>query len=126
MREIKFRVWDGKDMLNIDHWTLSMINQHIPENHIIMQFTGLHDQKRTKEYPKGQPIYEGDIVEHKGAYNTDRGEVLWSRTELRFNCKLGCTILNGALSEFVEVIGDIHTTPELLEEKPNGNQTNKN
>lgn len=26
------------------------------------QFTGLHDKKRTEEYPSGQPIYEGDNV----------------------------------------------------------------
>ena len=27
-----------------------------------MQYTGLHDCKRTKKYPGGQEIYEGDIV----------------------------------------------------------------
>lgn len=27
----------------------------------LMQFTGLHDFKRTEEYPEGQEIYEGDI-----------------------------------------------------------------
>ncbi len=26
------------------------------------QYTGLHDRKRTEEYPKGQEVYEGDIV----------------------------------------------------------------
>ena len=55
MRELRFRAWDGKDMLNIDHWTLSMLNQHVPENHIIEQFTGLFDKS-------GVEIYEGDEV----------------------------------------------------------------
>jgi uncharacterized phage protein (TIGR01671 family) len=31
------------------------------EQFVIMQFTGLRDNKRTPEYLAGQPIYEGDI-----------------------------------------------------------------
>ncbi len=52
-REIKLRAWDGEDMLNIDHWTLSMINQHLPENHIIMQETGFG--------LKAQNLWQDDI-----------------------------------------------------------------
>lgn len=29
------------------------------------QYTGLHDKKRTEEYPEGQEIYEGDVVQQE-------------------------------------------------------------
>lgn len=35
----------------------------IPES--VGQYTGLKDNKRTKEYPEGQKIYKGDIVKFK-------------------------------------------------------------
>ena len=36
-----------------------LAHEVMPET--VGQFIGLHDSKRTEEYPKGQPIYEGDI-----------------------------------------------------------------
>jgi len=34
--------------------------QYLKDGHL-MQFTGLHDNKRTEEYPGGQEIFEGDV-----------------------------------------------------------------
>lgn len=103
----------------------------IPET--VGQFTGLKDKKRTKEYPEGQEIYEGDIV--KLAENT------FGETELPINCVVkwndkGFYQLwrNGMIHWKMwredtyhhieyrknwEIIGNIHENPELLGEKIN-------
>ncbi len=72
MREIKFRgkridngEWVFGDLLNCEDGSKKIVNSDdfyevIPET--VGQYTGLHDSKRTKEYPEGQDIYEGDIV----------------------------------------------------------------
>lgn len=57
-RKIKFRAWDGKDMLNINHWILSMVCEHIPEKHVVMQFADNLDKN-------GKEIWEGDIMNFK-------------------------------------------------------------
>lgn len=105
----------------------------LPET--VGQWTGLADNKRTKEYPNGQPVFEGDIIKF---YNTDdieyddnnqefiRPEICqiskvgnrglvegnfledYSTTSLDFFSDMGY--------EF-EIIGNIHDTPELLEGK---------
>lgn len=80
MREIKFRVWNPTlkimvndvNGINIGEYVVAeivhgMLNAtYLAESGLwkdaeIMQFTGLRDSKQTKEYPNGQPIYEGDI-----------------------------------------------------------------
>ncbi len=85
-REIKFRAWDKEtkrmmrvtrmdwpewaicvgenDPKNMEEYYISERNSFKNEEtdrFILMQFTGLKDKKRTKEFPDGQPIYEGDI-----------------------------------------------------------------
>lgn len=40
--------------------TTFIAKEVIPET--VGMFTGLKDKKRTKEYPEGQEVYEGDIV----------------------------------------------------------------
>ena len=91
-------------------------HQVIPET--VGQFTGLKDSKRTKEFPKGKEIFEGDIVsasiygdetpqilkvyESKGAFVIDYED---SETDLT-------TV--GWFVGSLEVIGTIHD-PELPE-----------
>ena len=119
MREIKFRAWNGEDMLNIDHWTLSMVNKHIPDNHIIMQYTGLYDKKHKE-------VYEGDILD---SYGGAKYIVFWNRGEYMTKrigkiptknmipvAKTLSPLTHWNLMQF-EVIGNIHENPELLERK---------
>ena len=82
----------------------------IPES--VGQSTGLKDKKRTKEFPDGQMIYEGDYVKGKNGY----GSIATKEV----------SYLDGAFypvhkGEFfwtdIEIIGDVHTHPELLEQK---------
>ena len=77
MREILFRgkrldtgVWARGDLLRHDG-IVSIAWQHPADGSMVApevdpasigQFTGLYDSKRTKEYPKGQMIFEGDML----------------------------------------------------------------
>ena len=61
MRVIKFRVWDGENMISPDtidrHGVARWITDSIPNmSKKLMQFTGLHDKN-------GKEIYEGDIIQ---------------------------------------------------------------
>ena len=41
---------------------------------ILMQYSGLHDRKHTSEYPKGQGIYVGDIIQFPFLLKQENGE----------------------------------------------------
>lgn len=90
----------------------------IPET--IGQYTGFKDSKRTKEYPEGQEIYDGDIVK-ASIYCDEKPQELtvqWlgSGFVIEYEDSESDIVL---ISEFIgslEVIGDIHSTPELLGE----------
>ena len=49
------------------------------------EFTGLLDSKRTKEYPEGQEIYEGDIVEWTDYEYKDEVNGLWHKIKGKLN-----------------------------------------
>ena len=71
MREIKLRAWHKADekMYEVygfaqNKWFLKGKQSPMPNGAVvIMQSTGLRDNKCTEEYPNGQEIYEGDICE---------------------------------------------------------------
>lgn len=140
MREIKFR---GKRIDN-DEWVYGyLIGNDVIVGKIVEwdseffcteflykvdpetvgQYIGLRDSKRTKEYPNGQEIYEGDV--------TRRGEttyqIVWMENRAKFGAKVirsECVLVRNLtfpLDHYVdehdsllEVIGNIYEYPELL------------
>jgi uncharacterized phage protein (TIGR01671 family) len=142
MRELKFRVWNGFQMVDDvtvgkfgnfyvnpgdkkngldpnDSASLTRFTTKYHENTPIMQFTGLKD-KNDKE------IYEGDIVEYKAhsgyLLSPFKGKVIWNEEQ-------GCWAyqahmvdrnfaehdeLHSDVLSYLEVIGNIYETPEVL------------
>ncbi len=117
MREIKFRVWckyhnsfephDIKIGLNGEIYHKG---QYSIKDHILLQFTGLHDKN-------GKEIYEGDIVvnwwDEKETVDEGRGFV-----EMRNGC-FGYETKNKFFFNIhsrLKVIGNIYENPELLKE----------
>lgn len=119
MREIKFRAWhtEQKRMFSAeemaeDQLTLlptgKFINVHthkqlsrIYDFMIPLQFTGLHDKN-------GKEIYEGDIV---CIFDTRKYLVEWNYESHEW------TLHNRSMSDQLEIIGNIHENPELLNQE---------
>ena len=136
-REIKFRAWMREqeymthlkgfykntntcwftlieDGLNGQH-----VSVRVPQDAILMQYTGLNDKN-------GVEIYEGDVLSEKcdkrspsgghycGTYghHPENAKVVEWDTDM---WKLGCFHLSGEIKD-KEVIGNIHANPELLGE----------
>lgn len=112
MREIKFRAWDGKRML--DNPTFEFFNHGRDgravmmadenENVEIMQYTGLKDKN-------GKEIYEGDVVEGqkdfypRSVIGFEDGSFVIKQTPLA----------KWKVSHFeLKVIGNIYESPELI------------
>ena len=75
------------------------------------QHTGLYDTN-------GEPIFEGDIVEAEGEF----GKIEYSESEAMFQAVFDgwCVDFDHFRGSDVEVIGNIHDSPGLLEEKSDG------
>lgn len=138
-RPIKFRIWDTKNkewLAESDPNSLTYYGFHLfgevmqmqqvyPEdvpNFVIEQYTGIEDKNGTE-------IYDGDLTHAKGSKTIFR--VIWQdggfgvvpfhthNPDVATNPKLMSFQLimkHGGLGN-LEVIGNIHQNPELLEDK---------
>ncbi len=89
-------------------------------------YTGLKDFKRTEEFPEGQEIYEGDIIECKCKFDNKyyiahfMTEIEWDETMGGFLFQdseyswVGMEAISDGGSYTCEVIGNIYDNPELL------------
>ena len=129
MKGLKFIVWDkerecyldetelagitpdGKYILYIEDEEISRLE--INGNYIVEQYTGLKDKN-------GKEIYENDIVEYTTCYygNEKRHRKVvewkeWDSDDFGEPHNIGYR----DLSEYMEVVGNIHENPDLLEEE---------
>lgn len=121
MREFKFRAWDkdNKEMVyqNADspsfgtfkgekYCTLEEVFFYEKESFDIMQYTGMKDKN-------GKEIYEGDIVKAKSSDGREFvGHVMFG--DGSFFIKNDTSSNYRWIDYEVEVIGNIHENPELL------------
>jgi len=117
-REIKFRAWDGKNMIPVTNLILTKEKTiacgnlqdetwkqtRIIENNL-MQFTGLKDKN-------GKEIYEGDIVHYFFMGKEWIEPILWQMINSMENSFSGFRI-HGCWAN-CEIIGTIYENPELL------------
>ena len=121
-REIKFRAWRISSKEYVGFYSIGLYmfdngeiyhgNLNVTKNYILEQFTGLTD-KNNKE------IYDGDIIR---VCNNNNGyfEVIFLNQYVGGwnlkNPQHKDTISLGAIKQSeIEVIGNIHESPELLE-----------
>jgi uncharacterized phage protein (TIGR01671 family) len=120
MREIKFRAFWNKKMHQVESvlsggrcalLTTGQTHRNVcvDNNMALMQYTGLKDKN-------GKEIYEGDIVK----FRDEMSKVVFHDSE--FSLDFGDKYIQHALLTEaniikIEVIGNIHENPELMEVK---------
>lgn len=121
MREIKFRAWNGGQMLKnipIEAVTLAGDLDFYGTSLHLMQYTGLKDKN-------GKEIYEGDIVKYKRINGKEIiAEIEWRGEDgcyYYFNHKepVDSDVSNKESTFFIattitEIIGNIYENPELI------------
>lgn len=123
-REIKFRTWympfgpkgSMQEMIYRKASSILAFSEMSPDNYIVEQYTGLKDAN-------GKEIYEGDIVrmQRPGFHERACYEVKYFVQDVCIfqivKVTDGSTLFESPSNGHdVEIIGNVHTNPELLEE----------
>lgn len=90
--------------------------QHVVILETVGQYTGLKDKERSRFYPNGKEIYEGDICQvlnQEGDYQI--GVVTYYEGMGQWFVEFPDGECEPVWEFSFEVIGDIHSSPELLE-----------
>jgi uncharacterized phage protein (TIGR01671 family) len=114
MREIKFRAWDGSEMIYLPSFTLCPKEKALTGRWEIMQFTGLLDKN-------GKEIFENDVVL---VWGQSKAKVIYRQSGfcLEWNDDSNIDLLgwysfkrgvSSVPSDF-EIIGNIYENPELI------------
>ena len=134
-RETRFRAWDGKKFYYTPDFNLSFTKSGIicglknggmifPNSNELQQFTGLKDKN-------GKEIYESDVVSIKGDkrkfYIRWFDNMCFGFADVRSDYKetfYACyDDRNGyPMDSMIEIIGNIHQNPELIEVKDEHNK----
>lgn len=117
MREIKFRAWDGEQMLYMPLTTNFGLHRFfgiLDDECIAMQYTGLKDKN-------GREIYEGDVCNINPDDDNWIDIVVSDKNWLELSryknhCVTDCSLYEH--HDQVEVIGNIYEHPELLKSFP--------
>jgi hypothetical protein len=86
----------------------------------VEQYTGLRDSKRTEEFPEGQKIWDGDLYrdKHGTIFKVQMKCDGWGLFPVKKDAPVRSLYWwNVCIHDAGEVIGSIHTHPELLEVK---------
>ena len=106
-----FKIWERTYILWGTINDIPNMTEVIPET--VGQFTGLHDKERSRFFPHGKEIYEGDIMDNE-RYGVMK--VTWLNGEFYLWLEKDMESLSIMSAKRFEVIGDIHSNPELLKE----------
>ena len=123
MRILKFRAFNNNVMgepftleqISTFEVNSDRIGSTWPEGTVFMQYTGLKDKKRTKEFPDGQPIYEGDVIEFLDGITVvkfEEGSFVLEALETFAGVGIKYNLAHHIRT--CEVVGNIHENPELL------------
>ena len=118
MKELKFRAWDGKKMIEdvipvseTDVVELFEYEHQVTEVEAVEQYTGLTDKN-------GKEIYEGDVVNIQGIkYYVDfEHGGFWFNNDNR-KWKANRPFTHFQEINDAEVVGNVHESADLLEEE---------
>lgn len=114
-RPIKFRSFDGKKMdydpvIYGSHeigecWMNGSIKERQEEGIVFMQYTGFKDKA-------GKEIYEGDLLRiYWPSGRISESKVIWDFGSWQIK---GFGLFSNAQEEWLEVIGNVYETPEIV------------